>query len=220
MKRFLTPFLALLALVLASLACQTVSGGDAPPPIANSSSTTLFSDDFSDASSGWDTVRTDEGITDYENNAYRIYVNMNNQDVWANPGRSFDDVHIAVDATKLGGPDDNDFGVQCRYQDVDNFYVFIISSDGYYGIGKVANGEQQLIGMETLDTSDAILQGQATNHIEAECKGNQLTLWANGVKLYTTQDSDYASGDVGLMAGTYDVVGTDISFDNFIVTQP
>ncbi len=220
MKRFFAPFLALLMLVLASLACQTTSGGEAPPPIENSNSNILFSDDFSDVSSGWDTVRTDDGITDYENNAYRIYVNVDTNDVWANPGLSFGDVHIAVDATKTGGPDDNDFGVQCRYQDVDNFYFFIISSDGYYGIGKVANGEQQLIGMEALEASDAILQGEATNHIEAECKGDQLTLWANGVKLYATQDSDYASGDVGLMAGTYDIVGTDISFDNFLVTQP
>lgn len=220
MKRFFVPFLAVLALVLASLACQTLSGGGSPPPIENSNSNVLFSDDFSDSSSGWDTVRADEGITDYENNAYRIYVNVANNDVWANPGQSFGDVHIAVDATKIGGPDDNDFGVQCRYQDVDNFYSFIISSDGYYGISKVIGGEQQLIGMEALDASDAILQGEATNHIEAECKGDQLTLWANGVKLYTVQDSDLATGDVGLMAGTYDTVGTDISFDNFVVTQP
>ncbi len=220
MKRFFVPFLAVLALVLASLACKATSGGEAPPPIENSNSSTLFSDDFSDPSSGWDTVRADEGITDYENDAYRIYVNADKKDVWANPGQSFGDVHIAVDATKIGGPDDNDFGVQCRYQDVGNFYFFIISSDGYYGISKVVNGEQQLIGMEKLDASDAILQGNATNHIEVECKGDRLTLWANGVELHSVQDSDFATGDVGLMAGTYDIVGTDISFDNFVVTQP
>jgi hypothetical protein len=33
-------------------------------------------------------------------------------------------------------------------------------------------------------------------------------------------DSDFASGDVGLLAGTYDEVGTDIHFDNFVVRKP
>ena len=32
------------------------------------------------------------------------------------------------------GPDDNDFGIICRYIDDNQFYYAIISSDGYYGI--------------------------------------------------------------------------------------
>ncbi|GAB4532548.1 MAG: hypothetical protein Fur0018_21240 [Anaerolineales bacterium] len=222
MKHYTFPLLAaVLVLVLSSLACQAINiGQQSVPPVSNTSSNLLFQDDFSSSSSGWDIVRVDDGITDYENNAYRIFVNLANNDVWANPGLSFTDVRIEVDATKIGGPDDNDFGVQCRYKDTDNFYFFIISSDGYYGIGKVFNGEQSLIGMESLATSDVIHQGQATNHIAAECKGDQLTLWVNGVELYSVQDSEFSSGDVGLMAGTFDTVGTDISFDNFVVKQP
>ncbi len=223
MKRNMLPVLfGIGVLVLASLACQTLAGGGPALPQAGSpqDSGILFRDDFSDTGSGWDTVRTEEGITDYENGAYRIFVNIQNNDVWANPGLSFTDVHIAVDATKLGGPDDNDFGVICRYQDQDNFYFFLISSDGFYGIGKVANGEQQLLGAEGMSQSDAIRQGAATNHIEAECNGSQLRLWANGTLLFTTEDTEFSSGDVGLMAGTFDTVGTDISFDDFVVTRP
>ncbi|RMF42055.1 MAG: hypothetical protein D6755_11910 [Anaerolineae bacterium] len=223
MKRNLVfPLIGVCALVLTSLACQTLLGGGSNLPQAGSApaDTILFQDDFSDSNSGWDAVRVDEGITDYENGAYRIFVNMQNNDVWANPGLSFTDVHIAVDATKIGGPDDNDFGVICRYEDADNFYFFIISSDGFYGIGKVSGGEQSLLGMDGMGQSDAIFQGAATNHIEAECKGSQLTLWANGTQLFSTEDSEFSSGDVGLIAGTFDTVGTDISFDNFIVTRP
>lgn len=47
---------------------------------------------------------------------------MTEYDAWANQSRSFPgDVRIEVDAAKIGGPDDNDFGVICRYQDIDNF---------------------------------------------------------------------------------------------------
>jgi hypothetical protein len=34
------------------------------------------------------------------------------------------------------------------------------------------------------------------------------------------QDDTFASGDVGLLAGTYDEIGTDIHFDNFVVRAP
>ncbi len=223
MKRFTLPVLALVVVLLSSLACQTLTGGgETPPPVSgdDASSNILFQDDFSNPDSGWDSVRTDDGVTDYENGIYRIFVNTDNLDVWANPGKSFTDARIEVDATKAGGPDDNDFGIICRYQDVDNFYFLIISSDGYYGIGKTENGEQELLGAENMNTDDAIHQGQATNHITAECVGSRLSLSVNGKELFTVSDTSFASGDVGLLAGTYDEPGTDIHFDNFIVTKP
>ena len=42
----------------------------------------------------------------------------------------------------------------------------------------------------------------------------------NGQQLIQVQDAEFTAGDVGLIAGTYDVPGTDIRFDNFIVYQP
>jgi len=124
------------------------------------------------------------------------------------------------DAVKAGGPDDNDFGVICRYQDVDNFYFFIISSDGYYGIGKTVDGVQELIGTDQMNPDDAINQGDANNHIKADCVGSHLVLHANGAKLADVEDTSLSSGDVGLIAGTFDEAGADIHFDNFVVRKP
>ena len=181
----------------------------------------LFQDDFSSPDSGWDRVQVKDGTTDYTGDgAYRILVNTPNSDIWANPGLNFTDVRIEVDATKVGGPDDNDFGVICRYQDVDNFYFFIISSDGYYAIGKVVQGEQALLSGDSMAPSDAILQGAATNHLRADCVGSQLAFFVNGAPLDQVQDATFSQGDVGLMAGTFDEAGTEILFDNFIVLQP
>jgi hypothetical protein len=61
---------------------------------------------------------------------------------------TFMDVRIEVDAVKMAGPDLNDIGVICRYKDPSNFYFFSVSSDGYYGVSKVINGQEQWIGME------------------------------------------------------------------------
>ncbi len=193
----------------------------APPSPTPAGPAVLFQDDFSNPESGWDRVNAKDGITDYtDTGAYRIFVNVDNTDVWANPGLNFTDVRIEVDATKVGGPDDNDFGVICRYQGLDNFYFFIISSDGYYAIGKVQEGEQTLLSGENMEYSDAILQGMATNHLRADCVGPHLVLFVNGNKLAEARDDAFADGDVGLIAGTFDTKGTDILFDNFTVFQP
>lgn len=205
------------ALILASMACS-FAFGDTPEP--TSDSTVLFQDDFSSSSSGWDRVNEDQGVTDYADGAYRIFVNVADTDVWANPGLSFGDVSIAVDTNKVGGDDDNDFGVICRYQDNQNFYFFLISSDGYYGIGKMINGEQSWIGVEAMPPSELINKGNTTNQLRATCVGSKLTLYVNDQYVDEQEDSALASGDVGLMAGTFTSPGTDIMFDNFVVLQP
>jgi hypothetical protein len=214
--------LVLLALTSATLACQKVSSiaGESLAINQDNAGRLLFQDDFSDAKSGWDSLSNEDGITDYDNGQYRILVNTTNTDVWANPGLNFTNTIIEVDATKAGGDDNNDLGVICRYKDSNNFYFFVISSDGYYGIGKFKDGQQVLVGMESMPPTDAVRQGNATNHILAECNGSTLRLVINGQQLAETTDSDFTSGDAGLLAGSFENPGTDILFDNFIVREP
>jgi len=180
----------------------------------------LFQDDFSDPLSGWDQVDVNDGVTDYVDGVYRIFVNTTNTDVWANPGLSFNDSYVEVMATKVAGDNNNDFGLICRYQDENNFYFFIISSDGYYGIGKVVNGEQLLIGNDSMPPSEVIRQGDESNHLRAGCVGSQLSLAVNGQMLAEYEDTDFVSGDIGLLAGSFENPGTDIHFDNLVVTKP
>jgi len=45
-------------------------------------------------------------------------------------------MRVEVDALKVGGERDNRFGIICRAADLNSFYTFIISSDGYYALGK------------------------------------------------------------------------------------
>ncbi|HKY83637.1 MAG TPA: hypothetical protein VJ160_02305 [Anaerolineales bacterium] len=213
-------------LLVLSLACSLVSGpdidGSEVDPVIESGlgQGVLFQDDFSDTSSGWDQVEAEEGVTNYAHGAYRIFVGQADRDYWANPGLSFGDVRVEVDATKVGGPDDNDFGVICRYQDVDNFYGFLVSSDGYYSITKVADGVRETLGTDGWPATDAVHQGDASNRIRADCIGDELSIYANGQLVYSTNDSAFATGDVGLIAGTFSETGTDILFDNFVVLRP
>ncbi len=242
-------FIALTVLVLVALAC-TLSpvinptaqppaggggatqlpvggGGNTQPPAGGGGSGNslqiLFQDDFTNTNSGWDRSQNDQYLTDYVNGGYRINVIPTTYSAFANPYQSFqNDVRVEVDATKIGGPDDNAFGLQCRYQDVDNYYYFYISSDGYVGIGIDKAGEKTIISNAdgSLVNDSSIIQGAATNHLRADCIGNTLTLYVNGTQVATATDSSFTGGDVGLIARSYDVGGTDILFSNFFVYKP
>jgi len=96
----------------------------------------------------------------------------------------------------------------------------LISSDGYYGIVRVQDGQYQVLGAENLQFAEAIRQGDAANQIQAECNGPNLTLTVNGSVLHQVQDSTFQSGEVGLLAGAYDEPGVEVLFDNFIVIKP
>ncbi|MCH8338416.1 MAG: hypothetical protein IH858_06180 [Chloroflexi bacterium] len=180
----------------------------------------VFQDDFSRPVSGWDRYNDPTYSSDYYEGGYRIHVLEPNTDAWASPRLDLADVQIEVDATKLGGPDDNVFGVLCRYKDSRNFYFFLVSSDGYTGIGVYKDGRRRLLTDDSLLPSEAVNRGNALNHIRADCDGYQLRLLVNGILVAEAQAAEWPRGDVGLIAGTYDQAGTEILFDNFSVLQP
>jgi hypothetical protein len=210
----------LLLLILAILACDSSDLVDPNDGSNGQNNPTLFQDDFSDPTSGWATQRSPNQIMDYENNSFRIWVNQPNYDYWSVPNLRFTDIRVEVTASKVAGPDDNDFGVICRYKDSNNFYSLLISSDGYYGIGKRKDGVHQIIGGEGMKHSSIILTGNAKNRLRADCVGPSLTLYVNDEKLLEVQDSDFAVGDVGLLAGSFSSAGVDILFNNFVARKP
>jgi len=184
------------------------------------SGSVLFSDDFSSPPSGWGTWDREDAKVDYYNGGLRIRVDQLQYDFWSVAGQSFSDVQIEVDATKNSGPDDNDFGIICRYKNKDNFYLMVASNDGYYGIAKIKDGQYSMIGADQLQYSQVIAKGKATNHLRADCIGSTLSLYVNGKKLMDAQDGDIAAGDVGVLAGAYDRKGVDILFNRFVVKKP
>lgn len=210
---------ALLLLILASLACGKSQLPPKPLSPGTQKGEIVLKEDFSDPESGWNQVTTEDGASEYADGMYRIWINQPNMDIWATPGREFTDARIEVDALKVGGERNNRFGLLCRVNG-DNFYAFLISSDGFYGIGKAILGQFQLLGeKQRFQSNEAIQTGSQTNHLRADCTGSTLTLFVNGRKLAQVQDSDLPYGDVGLLAGTNTAPGVDIRFDNFIVTE-
>jgi hypothetical protein len=182
----------------------------------------LLQDDFSDTSSGWSETTFSEGASGYQNGEYRILVTSPLYSVWDYPNQDFyEDVRVEVDAHRIGGPNDIEYGLLCRHSNVENFYFGSITVDGYFAISRRINGgEYEYVGMDSYQINNAINVGDATNHLRFDCVGSTLTLYANGVLLASVTDTALTTGDVGVYAGTFDTGGAEILFDNFTVYQP
>jgi hypothetical protein len=207
-------------LIVISLACSiTAPVVSAPQDQTALLGSVLFQDDFTRPISGWDRFMTSEGTMDYDAAGFRMLVNSLNTNFWSTPHKNFADVRMEVDAGKLGGPDENRIGLICRFTGVD-YYFFLISSDGYYGIGIYTGGQALLLGQSEMQANSNIKKGLAVNHLRADCVGNTLTFYVNGFQLISVQDARLKSGDIGLLAGTFAQPGVDVIFDNFVVLKP
>jgi hypothetical protein len=198
----------------------TLSPTGTPPPEVSPG--TLYQDDFSDPKSGWQRYRGSDGVMDYEDGSYRIFVNVDLDTFRVNAGLNLDDVQIEVDATKIDGPDANAFGVMCRFDaDTLDHYFFTIGSDGTIAIGKVIGGNREfLAAFDTSMNPVFVNLGAATNHIRADCVGTTLRLHINERMFVEREDTDLQRGDVGLIVGTLGGPGADILFDNLVIYKP
>jgi hypothetical protein len=211
-----SPAFVLAAFMLVTSACQAPIAAD----LLTQSGGVLYRDDFTDPTSGWGRNVTDNGTADYAGGGYRITIKTPGYDYWAVTGLTFTDVHIEVDALKIGGPEVNRIGLICRYRDNRNFYFLIVSSDGYYGIGKVKDGQVELLGQPQMQRTSAVHSGSASNHLRADCVADTLVLYVNDQAIGMASDMDFASGDVGILTGAFDEAGVDVLFDDFVVTKP
>lgn len=213
MKPFhLLPFLLFLLIISACTPTATPA-----VPVA-SPGAVLYQEEFADNTSGWDRVSNENGIMDYDGGGYRMLIQKPNTNMWSTPNKDLGDVHIEVDAMRLNGPYENRAGLICRDQN-GNYYFFLISNDGYYGMGKFINGQATLLGQENMQQS-AFINKDGINHLRADCVGNTLTFYINNNQVATVQDGDLTHGDIGLLAGTFSQPGVDVLFDHYIVTQP
>lgn len=180
----------------------------------------LFQDDFEISTSGWDRYRDSRYNAGYGQGTYYLEVYSPDTMVWSLPNLNYADVIMRVQAWRSAGPEDNLYGLLCRYQDPSNFIFFVISSDGFAGIGHYSDGVRKLITDDSLLPVEQIRSGDNINLLEVECIGNKLSLAINGQKAAQATVENVVSGDVGLLAGTYDQAGVEIRFDNFSMLQP
>jgi len=202
-------FLSVMILGLASLACNALSGGS------------LFEDDFS-GDSNWGTGTDSDSSVEYSGNALNFSVSRDYYFVWSTPNdEDYENVHIEVTATNDSTDSTGAFGIICDLQITDTSYYFAVTGAGEYAIGRYTLVDDILLTNDgQWGTSDAITSGASSYRIGGDCGNGTLILYVDGQQIDSVTDDYYSTGNVGLFAWSgEDINGTDVTFDDFVVTK-
>ena len=216
MKNRFKVVLAILLLATAALACSlpAIPGLDGP----------LLDDNFDGFSQTWGTGTDSDSSGEYTGGGLRFLVNQTLFYVWSNPNDlDYSNVHIEVTAKNNSSDPNAAFGIICNQGVIDsNLYYFAVTSNGEYAIvkGSVALEDVFLTNDDLWGESDLIAKNAESYRIGADCGNGTLTLYVDGQKIDSVQDSSYSSGLAGLFAWSHEVEnGTDVTFDDFVITR-
>jgi hypothetical protein len=212
----------LLSLVI--LSCMPISLAQLSQPDAINGKL-LYDDNFSTSKNSIFSSYSDANSNIlFENGKVRFTVRKPSYWIKCSGGNVSDNIILETEATQVSGPNDNAYGVIFRNKELRNYYIFMISGDGYYYINKVMNKTYGPIKYYhnwspiLWKKSNAIQTGNATNLIRVSCNGDKFSFYVNNVKVDEFIDDSLPTGNIGLIAGTNEALGTVIiDFDNLKV---
>lgn len=179
----------------------------------------VFSDDFSDPSSGW--VNTQEadhkatGIALYDGAGGYQMTPLDDTTygvVRAPKQASGSDVRVSANVFLFTSVGKGTGGVVCRHQDNGNFYAFMVSGGHGYAILKVKGGSAEQLATGSFEGA---MPNVADVSISASCKGDALVLSLDGEEVARATDADLDKGAAGLIVMGERTAGTSAVFDNF-----
>jgi PKD repeat protein len=176
----------------------------------------LYEDDFNDPNSGWPV----EDWRRYEDGEYSIF--MEKAGYWGGstiPGEKFFDAFcVEIEARKVGRPE-GAYGIVFGFKDWDNNYSFAISTDGWYLIDRMVEGNWILRARWT--KSAAVKKGTATNRLKILVDtGHNMKFYVNDQLVRTMlAEVTYEGGEIGIYAWAFDD-GFRANFDYIRVLKP
>lgn len=161
----------------------------------------------------WDNESSEDVVRSYGAGVYQLRIETPNTIGWSSGPVRAGDFYVEVDTYHVSGPLDNEFGLLFR-NDGSNYYVYSISSDGYFRIQKWLDGEWQSVVDWT--EAPAIADGEGShNTLGLLAEGPQLSVLVNGEVLATAADDTIQGDGLALAAASFDEAGVEIAFEDF-----
>ena len=187
-----------------------------------------------------------------DNSVLRLEADDTNKKPFSVSKQFWGDFDFSVQVSPVDGPLNNGYGVIFRLQnkgntspDDDDFYLFLVSSDGYYQVIRSLDGQQKEL--SNWIPSPLVNQGiGVTNFLRVIAVGNRFQFYINGqlvqlcvpddpngVSTYderdggckgtmvdTLEDTTISNGQNGVVIQTLDESGVIVNFDNVMVVGP
>lgn len=171
----------------------------------------------------WSTDNDSEVRGEVVAGVYDFEIKADDLTTWTTAGLEFEDGWYEVEATQVGGPDNNLYGMVFRIDnETDDFYTFQISGDGFVWIGRYQGGgdiEAEPIVGDWWFESQAINQGaNIKNVLKVRAEAGNMIFYVNNQEVGRVTDNSFEKGDIGLIVGSLGEGGVHIQFDNFKVT--
>lgn len=190
---------------------------------ASAAETPVFSDDFSDPTSGWVNTQaashTAAGIALYDMaGGYQITpLDDATYGVMRAPRQaSGADVRIEAGLFLYTGVGQGTGGLVCRHIDNNNFYAFMVSGAHGYAIMKIKGGQSTILASGRFEGT---MPNIADVRIAARCEGANLVMSLDGNEIAKASDGELGTGASGLIAMGEKTAGTSAVFDNFALYQ-
>jgi WD40 repeat protein len=153
-------------------------------------------------------------LSPYEDKVPRVY--------WVNDGVTYSDVQVDMVVTNNGN-NANGVSLICQYNDL-GWYEFTVSSAGLYTIYAFDTNlyaKEKYIVLAN-GGSPAIKTGQVTNSYTAVCKGNELSLYANGTLVNSVTDEllNFTEGNIGFGVSSPQKLPVDLQLESVAVSIP
>lgn len=202
------------------------TGGDTGGGGGGDTGDMLYSDDFSDAGSGWESGDYETGAVGYAGGEYYVTQAGGSDFMWGQAFLNFENVDARADAYQLSGPgnDNTGYGLMCRVgydpnTDELSGYWFGIGADGFYSIHKFTTTD--IIALVDWESSSAInLGNNAVNQLRIVCDGSTLQFYVNGTLVAQASDSEFGSGDLAFGGVSFEDASAEFRFDNIEVYTP
>lgn len=191
-----------------------------PLPTPDPETNVLLADNFAQASPAWASFDVLDEAAYVQNGEF--YLEDRGQEIAVHSpllDHVWEDVIIQVQIRHVQGEVNNWMGVICRQADEYNYYLLVISADGYYLALKMQDGEPEVLDGPTI--SDAIRTGKSINEVQVSCEGADLSLMVNDEVLVSLIDDTFKQGGVALFTDAVEPGRSTVTaFDNFVLQLP
>lgn len=177
-------------------------------------------DTFDDPDTVWDvfSLNGDQAVFRVQDGVLQGAVIANRGYIWSLNHARYNDVAITATVRQEKGARGNGFGVMCRANEQGDGYYFLVSSAGQFAILKAQPGIADPTRLVDWRSNPAIHPKDEPNEIKAICARDYLAFVANGTFLAEVRDSEFSSGELGVVIGAIDETLW-VDFDDIIVND-